>query len=145
MMLPMTHVILNFHVLFFHAIIKTHPYRGNTNNTRRLIFFMIFPWLSQKRLRTTTLQMTRVFSCFRSILNESHENGSVPRCYKWQNLSACFIVFPMKSTKTARYRDATTNARHLIFFAIFPLSSPKRLGTMMLQIKDLIYLFHVIS
>ena len=78
---------------------------------------MIFPWRSQKRLGTTRLQITWVTSIFGGICHEKHENGSVPWCYKEPKLSAFFMVFPMNIIKTARYHDAKTTTRHLIFVA----------------------------
>ena len=121
---------------------------------------MIFPWRSQKRLGTTRLQITWVTSIFGGICHEKHENGSVPWCYKEPKLSAFFMVFPMNIIKTARYHDATTTTRHLIFVASlsdanhqnsseqhgplslrFPWNSSNRLSTTMLEIARVISFF----
>ena len=124
---------------------KTAQYHAAANSARCLFFSWHFPSISQKRLGTKMLQITRVILFFCGISNENHQNGSVPWCYKWQISSTCFMIVPMKFTKTAQYHDATNNTRHLIFLRVFPWKSPKRLSTMMPQIPDSIYIFHGIS
>ena len=124
---------------------KAAQYNDATNNTRYLFFSWHVPLISQKRLGTKMLQITRVILFFCGICNENHQNGSVPWCYKWQISSTFFMIVPMKFIKTAQYHDATNNMRHLIFLQVFPWQSPKRLSTMMPQIPDFLYIFQGIS
>ena len=141
-MLQMTCSISIFSWYFPMNFAKTAQYHDATHDRFNLHFSWYFPWIPQNQLGTTMLQITRVISFFRGISHENHQNGSVPWCYKWQVLSPFFMVFPMNFTKTARYQDATNNTRHLIFSRYFPCKSPKRLGTMMLQMTGFIYIFH---
>ena len=86
------------------------------------IFPWYFPWISPKQLSTMMLQMTRVISFFHGMSHELHQNGSVPRSYKWQRLSQFFMVIPMEFTKAAQYHNATNDARYL-FFMVFSMQS----------------------
>ena len=101
------------------------------------IFPWYLPWISPKQLSTMMLQMTRVISFFHGMSHEIHQNGSVPRSYKWQRLSQFFMVIPMEFTKAAQYHNATNDARYL-FSWYFPCNPPTRLSTMMLQITRVI-------
>ena len=60
-------------------------------------------------------------------------------------MSACFMVFHMKFTKSAQYHDAAKNTRYLIFSWYFEWNLPLQLSTMMLQITRIISFFHGIS
>ena len=52
------------------------------------------------------------------------------------------MVFPMNFAKTAQYHDATNDTRHLIFPWYATWNSPKRLSTTMLQMTNVISIFH---
>ena len=71
-----------FFMVFSMQFSKTAQYHDATNSTHCLFFSWYFPWISQKRLGTKMLQITRVISFFRGISHENHQNGSVPWCYK---------------------------------------------------------------
>ena len=117
-------------LIFFSAFsiqsTKAAQYNDATNNTRYLFFSWNVPEISQKRLGTKLLQITRVILFFCGICNEKHQNGSVPWCYKWQISSTNFMIVPMKFIKTAQYHDATNNMRHLIFLQVFPMTITKK-------------------
>ena len=115
-MLQMTDVILYFHGICSMQFTKTRPYHDATNNTRRLIFSIFFPWISQKtaryhdatkntrhliflrylpwkspnRLSTMMRQMKDFICIFHVFSHEIDQNGSVPRCNKWRAPSQCF-------------------------------------------------------
>ena len=135
-------------------------------------FLVSFPMRITNTTQYHDATNTGFYLHFHDISHEIHQNGSVPRCYKWHALSQfCFMVFSMQFTKTAQYHDAT-NSAHCLFFSwdfplisqkrlgtktqsitrviscfsrYFPWKSPKRLGTMMLQKTGFIFIFHVIS
>ena len=120
---------------------KTAQYHDATNNMRHLIFSRYFPWKSPKRLSTMMLQIADFICNFHGISHEMHQNGSVPRCYKWHALSQFFhgishefrqnssvpwcykwhalshfsMVCHMKFTKTAQYHDPTNDKGYLNF------------------------------
>ena len=86
---------LNVFTVFCIKSGKAARYHDATNDARHLKFSCFF-FPCDHQNTSVPWQMTRVISCFRGIFNESHQNGSVPRCYKWQISSAFFIVFPME-------------------------------------------------
>ena len=104
---------------------KTAQYPDATNNMLYFIFSMVFPMNFAKQLSTMMLQMTRVITFFHGMPHEIHQNGSVPRSYKWQRLSQFFMVLPMEFTKAAHYHNATHDASYLIFFVVFSMQFTK--------------------
>ena len=137
-------------MLYPMKFIKTAQYNDATNNTRHLIFFLYFPWKSPIRLTTVMLQITDFLSAFFTSNFEWYSRWNSPKQLSTTMLQISHVVyysheFSMDSTNTARYQDATNNSRYPIFSRYFPWKSPKRRGTMMLQITGFIYIFHVIS
>ena len=134
---------LNFSMVFPMNSAKTAQYHDATNDRFYLQFSWYFLWISQKRLGTTMLHMTRVISFFHGISHEIHQNSSVPWCYKWQDFSYLFMVFSMQFSKTAQYHDATNDRFNLNVSWYFPWISQKQLGTTMLQITLVMSFFLV--
>ena len=110
---------LNVSMLFPMKCNKAAQYHDATNDRHHLNFSWYFPYNSPKQPSTMMLQIARIVYFSHDIFHGFHK-------------------------QTVRYQDATNNNRYPIFSRYFPWKPPKRLGTMMLQITDIIFIFHVI-
>ena len=124
-MLQMTDVILYFHGICSMQFTKTRPYHNATNNTRRLIFSIFFPWLSQKTARYHDATKNTRHLIFLRYLPWKSPNRLSTMMRQMKDFICIFHVFPTKLIKTAQYHDATNDVPHLNVFTVFCIKSGK--------------------
>ena len=105
---------------------KTRPYHDATNNTRRLIFSIFFPWISQKTARYHDATKNTRHLIFLRYLPWKSPNRLSTMMRQMKDFICIFhVFFPTKFIKTAQYHDATHDVPHLNVFTVFCIKSGK--------------------
>ena len=144
-MLQITDFFLSaFFTLFSIKITTTARYHKATNDMPDLRFFMSLPMNFAKMSQYHDATSDRRFLIFSSVFSiQSTKAAQYNDATNNTRKSSLSLMKRSRNlTKTARYQAATNNTRHLVFLRYLQWKTPKRLGTMMLQMTDFINNFH---